>query len=249
MKNLKDNFSTQANSYAKFRPHYPDSLYEFIFNLAQNTDAAWDCGTGNGQVAVKLAEKFKKVYGSDISEQQLKNAVQKNNISYIHTRAEQTNLPENSIDLVTVAQAIHWFDFNAFYKEVTRVAKSNSIIVIWTYKLLNISTEIDLLIEEFYSKTIGSYWDPERRYIDEEYKTIPFPFKEITAPSFEITAQWDLRQLIGYLNTWSSVQKFIKEHKHNPVDLLESKIHSLWKTGEVKKVSFPLYTRIGRIEK
>jgi SAM-dependent methyltransferase len=249
VKNIKDNFSGHAQSYAKFRPSYPDDLYEFIFSQVKNFQSVWDCGTGNGQVALKLAEKFDKVYATDISGEQLKNAIQKNNISYIQTRAEQTKFSENSIDLITVAQAIHWFDFNAFYEEVRRVAVPNAIIAVWGYCLLKISPEIDELILEFYNGTIGKYWDSERSLVDQGYRTIPFPFKEVKAPSFEITVNWNCDQLFGYLNTWSSVQKYIKENKSNPVDLLENRIRPLWKATELKRIAFPLFTRIGSIEK
>lgn len=178
MKETKDNFSTQSGHYAKYRPVYPEALYSFIYNQIKEFNTAWDCGTGNGQVASVLSDKFDKVYATDISKNQLQNAVAKENITYIQARAEHTPIADRSIDLITVAQAIHWFDFNAFYQEVSRVAKPGALLAAWGYGLLSVSPELDPIIEEFYADILGSYWDDERSYLDESYRTIPFPFKE-----------------------------------------------------------------------
>lgn len=248
MKNIKDNFSSHAKNYFQFRPHYPDSLYSFIYAEVSNFNSAWDCGTGNGQVAHKLSEKFQKVFATDISEQQLKNAIPKNNITYFITRAEKTNFPDNTFDLITVAQALHWFDLKEFYKEVHRVAKHDSVIAVLGYKLLNVSPEIDSIILDFYNNTVGKFWDVERRLVDEEYKTIFFPFEEIQTPSFQITVSWKIEQLLNYLSTWSSVQKFIKENKSNPIDIISPQIKSLWEKEEAKEICFPVFMRMGKIK-
>ncbi|HEV8537697.1 MAG TPA: class I SAM-dependent methyltransferase, partial [Bacteroidota bacterium] len=223
MKSVKDKFSAQADPYAKFRPRYPEDLYAFLLGLPTEFTSAWDCGTGNGQVAGKLAEKFERVYATDISKQQLDNAVRKPNIRYDVARAEQTSLPPASIDLITSAQAIHWFDFDAFYAEVRRVAKPRAIIAAWAYNRISISSAIDPIIDDLYHNTLGSYWDPERKFVDENYESIPFPFNEIEAPRLQITASWRFEQVIGYLNSWSSVQNYIKQHLRNPVDAVEKK--------------------------
>lgn len=162
MKLVKDNFSRQVSDYKNFRPHYPEALYSYLFSQVQNTETAWDCGTGNGQVAIHIAEHFETVYATDSSAQQLSNAEQRENIRYLQARAKATPLAAASIDLVTVVQAIHWFDFEAFYKEVRRVARPEALLAVWGYGLIKISAAIDPLLQQLYSHTLGPYWDAER---------------------------------------------------------------------------------------
>lgn len=145
MKALKDHFSTQAEVYATFRPRYPDALFEFLFSVTTQKETSWDCGTGNGQVAVKLAERFHLVYATDISERQLSNALERENVTYLVGRAEETTISDGSINLTTVAQALHWFDTEAFYREVHRVATPQAVIAVWGYNLLRVSPAIDAL--------------------------------------------------------------------------------------------------------
>lgn len=240
----KDLFSNHANQYAAFRPTYPKELYDFIFNCVKSFETAWDAGTGNGQVARDLSKKFAKVFATDISAKQIENAYQGKNIFYSQA-GETASFPENSFDLICVAQAIHWFDREKFYDEVRRVAKADGIIAVWGYGLLSVSPKIDLLIRDFYISIIGSYWDKERRLVDEEYKTIFFPFAEIKTPEFSFSFHWTLVELQGYLNTWSSVQKFIRENKSNPVDSLINQIKTLW-SSEKMKIIFPLFLRLGK---
>lgn len=248
MKPTKDNFSTQASTYQKFRPIYPSSLYHEIFHHVPDTKTAWDCGTGNGQVALVLADHFAKVAATDISEKQLKNAPAKSNIEYQCCRAEQTNFPNHYFDLITVAQAIHWFDFNPFFEEVKRVAQPGGLLAVWGYGLLRINPNINERIDHFYKNIIGEYWDAERKLVDESYSTIPFPFPEIkTSHSFYIETEWNRSQLEGYLNTWSSVQKYIAKNNSNPVDSFMSEIISVWPEDEIKQVRFPLFLRLGRV--
>jgi ubiquinone/menaquinone biosynthesis C-methylase UbiE len=245
---MKDLFSQYSKEYAAFRPTYPKELFGFIFNHVTNFDMAWDCATGNGQAAKELASRFKKVYATDISEKQLENAPQRDTIVYSVSRAEKTSFPANSFDLITVAQAIHWFDFDLFYKEAERVAKPNAAIAIWGYGLLSIDPIIDKKSSEFYKNVIGPYWDKERRFIDEKYQTIPFPFEEVKSPELNFTLQWTIEELQGYLSTWSAVQKFIKANQIDPVKELIDSIKPNW-SGEKQGVRFPLFLRVGTIRK
>lgn len=246
---MKDNFSKQSNAYAKYRPTYPQELYDFILSKVKQRDIAWDCGTGNGQTAKELSKYFKKVFATDISEKQIQNAHTAENIFYSVQSAEQTNFSNNSFDLVTVSQALHWFDVNKFYTEVKRVAKPNSWIAVWMYSLANISFEIDKLINvKHYKETLGSYWDYERKFVDDEYKTLPFSFKEIQCPIFKMKFEWTLQELEGYLNTWSALQKFIAKNNYNPVDKLISEIKPFC-GKKTMHVVFPVYMRMGQIEK
>lgn len=243
---MKDNFSTQAKSYSKYRPYYPPEMIEYIVSFAAAKNNALDVATGNGQVAGELAKYFKQVYATDISEKQLENAVKAENIIYKAERAEDTSFGESQFDLITVAQAIHWFDFDAFYKEVYRILKPDGIFAVLGYGLFNATGEADKLLKHFYEDITGPYWDTERRYLDENYTTIPFPFNEIEVKQFTNEFIWTFDQLTGYLETWSAVQHYIKKNGANPVDLIRDELKEYWEKSD-RKVTFPLLLRIGKL--
>ena len=245
---MKDNFSIQSDDYLKFRPTYPSAFFEYLNSIIPTKQNAWDCGTGNGQVARELSKTFEMVYATDISASQISQAPKKSNIKYSIQPAEKTNFNNEYFDLIVVAQAVHWFDFYKFYKEVRRTGKVHAKICILGYGLIEISPHIDNIIATFYTRTIGAYWDKERTYIDKHYKTIPFPFNEIQTPTFENKHQWSLEHFMGYLNTWSAVKHFIKQHNYNPVEALQIQLKPYWKNGEIKEVKFPILLRIGKIE-
>jgi SAM-dependent methyltransferase len=247
MKQPLDNFSQGGAEYAAFRPDSPDELFVYLYRRIKNFDTAWDCGTGNGQAAVKLAERFKKVYATDISKDQLDNAPQKDNIIYLNERAEETSIPDNTADLVTVAQALHWFDFTPFYKEVERIAKPGALFAAWTYTRLTITPQIDNIITHLYADITRQYWDAQRDYVDEEYKTIPFPFTEIKVPPFHIVKSLDLEQVAGYLRTWSGVQHYKQKHKKDPVDTIMTALSQEWGGYGPREVTWPVIARVGII--
>ena len=226
---MKDNFSTNSADYAKYRPRYPDELLEFILRFVTCKSQAWDCATGNGQTAAVLARHFEKVYATDISFSQLNNAVKVSNIKYIVEASEQTSIPDNSIDLVTVSQALHWFNIDKFYAEVRRVSKPTGIIAVWTYRLLKIDVGTDKLIDRFHFETLANYWDYERVHVNNGYINIHFTMLE------------------GYLNTWSAVPKFISENNYNPVTDLIQIIKRNWAAGDFRSVRFPLTLKIGSV--
>ncbi len=246
---MKDNFSTHSDQYAKFRPEYPRELFDFIDALNIHKENAWDCGTGNGQVAATLSESFKHVFATDISESQLQNAVQKPNITYSVQAAEQTDFPDNFFDLIVVAQAIHWFDFDQFYREVRRTARANAFLVVTGYGLLRVSEEVDEVIAHFYNEIIGKYWDKERKYIDENYQTIPFPFEEMAVPEFRNEKEWRFEHLVGYLKTWSAVKHYEKQQGVNPVDVIAEDLKTAWGDAETRKIYFPILLRVADFEK
>jgi ubiquinone/menaquinone biosynthesis C-methylase UbiE len=245
---MKDNFSKQADIYAKYRPQYPQQLFDFILRHVDKRQTAWDCATGNGQSAKVLAKYFEKIFATDISQKQIDNAEQAANIYYSVQPSEQTNFADNTFDLITVSQALHWFATDKFYNELNRIAKRGSVFAAWSYSLLYVSPEINKQIRSFYTNIIGPYWDFERKYVDEEYKTIPFPFSEITTPDFNMEYYWTIEELEGYISTWSALQKFISANNHNPVPEVVNRIRPHWK-NERMKISFPLHLRTGRIEK
>lgn len=246
---MKDNFSAQADLYATFRPKYPKALYDFLYGKITYFDAALDCATGSGQVAIALADRFKEVYATDISEKQLSLAPKKGNIFYKVERAEHTEFAGDRFDLITVAQAIHWFQFEAFYKEVKRILKPGGIIAVIGYGGINVNDKVEPWLLHYYKDITGPYWDKERKYIDEAYKTIPFPFEEIEAPSFAMEYEWKRDQFIGYLNTWSSVQHYIKQNGMHPLsEELLQQLFAVWPDDVSYTVKFPLLLRVGMNE-
>ena len=249
MMNFKDHFSKQATDYAKYRPGYPQELFAYLASLCRERATAWDCGTGNGQAALHLREHFQIVIATDPSEKQIKNAVPHERIFYQISRAEKTAIKSNTIDLITVAQAIHWFDFPEFYKEVRRVSKPGGILAVWCYGLLKVSAEIDAAINQFYNDTVGAYWPPERKWVDENYRTLPLPFQETTSPPFFMSDNWNLLEMLGYLNTWSAVQYFINANGFNPVEKLIERLQPLWgMESQKRKITWPLHLRIGKVQ-
>ena len=247
MKPSKDNFSEQSASYKKFRPTYPSVLYEEILSHVNIKDKCWDCGTGNGQVAIALAPYFHQVHATDLSENQLRQAPQLPNISYKAIRAEDTNFPDDYFDLITVAQAIHWFDHAAFEREAKRVLKSGGVLAVWGYGVLRIDEHINPIIDDFYTKVVGKYWDPERKHIDNHYAEIQMYMQEIAVKkTFNISVSWDLSELEGYFNTWSSVRHYRKAHENNPVDGLIKQIRELWRRKNNMQVRFPLFLKMWR---
>jgi ubiquinone/menaquinone biosynthesis C-methylase UbiE len=244
---MKDNFSSHSDKYLKFRPTYPPDFFDYLNSIVSNKQKAWDCGTGNGQVAYELAKFFETVDATDISQSQIENALQSDNIKYSVQPAEKTDFENNRFDLIIVAQAIHWFDFEKFYSEVRRTAKKDALICVVGYGRIKLSEQIDDLISNFYTNVIGKYWDKERLHIDKNYETILFPFDELKTPKFENKHKWTLEHLIGYINTWSAVKHFINQNGYNPTDKLQSEIEQFWNSEEEKEVTFPILLRIGRI--
>jgi len=242
---LKDNFSSKSANYKKFRPGYPYEVYDFIKSNLSAFESAWDCGTGNGQVAGIIAEFFNSVEATDISENQIKNAVKKSNITYSIQPAEATNFNRDQFDLIISAQAVHWFDFDKFYAEVKRCLKPDGLLVIMGYGLFTSNPETNEVIADFYDTIIGPYWNPERTYLDEQYHTIPFPFNEVKAPKFFQVYEWDIEHLLGYLNTWSAVKHYERKEGENPVALIEAKLRDAF--GKKNQIVFPILFRMGKI--
>jgi SAM-dependent methyltransferase len=243
---VKDRFSQHASQYAAFRPTYPKELYDFILSHARGRDTAWDCACGNGQIARDLAPYFRRIEATDISQTQLDNAFRAPNIHYSIASAEKTPFSDGTFDLITVGQSMHWFHAGEFFKEVGRVGKVGGIVAYWGYALFRVNPAIDKLVDNFYVNVIGSYWDPERKLIDEHYRSIDFPFERIAAPAFDFSFSWSLETLEGYITTWSAVQKFLTENGHNPVADLIDALRPLWPNAECK-VTFPLFVTVGRI--
>ena len=246
----KDLFSKQSDLYARYRPTYPKELYEYILSFVKEKNTVWDCATGNGQAAVVLADHFKKVIATDISAAQIEKATLKENIEYLVCPAESTLFADNTFDLVTVAQAYHWIKWAEFRKEATRVCKPKAIIAIWTYNRNKIGDKkIDDAIFSFYENVTKPFWDYERKYVEELYETVEFDYELLPVKDFETTLNWQREDMIGYISSWSAIQKYIKVNGHSPIPVIKEEINKLWPEGEVKKVSFPIYLKLGRVVK
>lgn len=242
---MKDNFSAQAAGYATYRPHYPPEMIQYILSYTAGRQKALDLATGNGQVAAAIAPYFSEVYATDISAKQLENAKKAHNIYYSVGSAEDTGFKNQSFDLITVAQAIHWFSFDVFYPELRRILKPDGLFAVLGYGLLSTNPAANAIIQHLYKDILGTYWDAERHYVDENYTTIPFPLQEIATEKFYNHFTWSFEQLIGYFNTWSAVQHYIKEQGKNPVDSIQQELRAVWQASD-KQVIFPLLLRLGR---
>lgn len=245
--NFEDHFSVNSKAYGKYRPNYPAVLFEFLSSITPGHDLAWDCATGSGQAALGLVKYFHKVIATDASARQIENATHHEKISYQVAPAHRTTIQTESIDLITVAQALHWFEFDRFYKEAKRVLKQNGIIAVWTYNLLTISPEIDRFIQFFYSNVVGEFWPPERKLVETGYENIPFPFDRLPSPSFRMSAKWTVRQFMGYLGTWSAVMRYREDRGQDPVESIEKELTRFWdhRSG-VMDIYWPLSVMVGK---
>lgn len=245
---FKDLFSERSSDYAKYRPTYPSELFDYLSDLCAERQVAWDVATGNGQAALSLAERFDTVVATDASEKQISLAVSLPRITYKICKAEDSGLAPKSVNLITVAQALHWIRPESFSREVSRVAKNdNSILAVWGYAVTQISPEIDKVLHEFAEEIVGPYWEPERRYVDTHYADYPIPFEEIPARRFEMTVEWSLEQTVGYLSTWSSVQKATKVLGLSPIENIRDRLHNAWGEIHFRTARWDLRPRVFRV--
>ena len=244
---FQDHFSRVSNLYADFRPQYPPQLFDYLAESAGRS-VAWDCAAGTGQATVDLARRFDRVIATDASPEQIAAAKPTSNVEYRVATAEQSGLPDSCADLVTVAQALHWFDLPRFYAEARRVLRPGGVLAVWAYGINTVeSAAINEIVQDFYSNVVGPYWPPERKFVEEGYRTLPFPFAEVHPPAFHMHARWTLEQLIGYFSTWSATNRFIKERGENPLTPLAASLRRAWGNEDISRVvTWPLSLRVGR---
>jgi SAM-dependent methyltransferase len=243
---FKDYFSRQAADYAKFRPGYPQELFDYLGSIAPSRQLAWDCGTGNGQAAVGLATVFDRVIATDASEKQIANAQPHARVEYRVAPAEDAGIDSEIVDLIMVAQALHWLDLGRFYAEVKRVLKPRGVFAASAYRFFHITPEIDQLVNHrYHDKIVGPFW-PQERELVEKFEELPFPFAEIQTPSFEMIAQWNLEHLVGYLWSWSATQRFIAAKDSDPLDEIADELRAAWGNAkQTRRVIWPLTLRVG----
>jgi len=240
-------FSQNPDQYARYRPTYPRELLVYLSGLAAHRDLAWDCATGNGQSAVACAEFFAHVEATDISAAQIRNQIEHPRVHYSVAPAEQTRFANSSFDLITVAQAWHWFDQQKFQSEVHRVLKPNGIFAAWGYGFFSIQPDVDAIIEQNLYPVLDPLWAEGNRLLLDGYRTLTLPVDEIADPPvFEIKLEWTLAHVLDYLRTWSAVKRHVAERGSDPVSMLEARLESVW--GDplaARSVRMPLFCRVG----
>ncbi len=243
---FRDHFSSHAENYARWRPGYPPELYEWLASLVEHHDLAWDCATGNGQAARGLAGHFGRVVATDASLDQLAHReASAPSIAFHAAEATHSALAPGSVDLVSVAQAIHWFDLEPFEAEVRRVLRPGGVLAAWTYQRFRIEPAIDEVVTAFAEGTVGPFWPPQRRHVDARYATLGLSLDPIEAPEISMLASWTFEQLMAYVRTWSAVRRWWEEHGRDPVVDLERELEPLWAPREgVKEIRW----RMGFLE-
>lgn len=247
MSTFSDYFSESAKQYSTYRPLYPPELFEWLASEASGHDRAWDCGTGSGQAAGGLCGHFREVMATDPSVAQLANAVRVDGVFYLAATAEDSPIRRASVQLVSVAQALHWFDLPRFYEEATRVLVPGGLVAVWSYGVFSVDTSMAPAIRRFHGETLGPWWPKERSIVESGYATLPFPFAEVGPPAVDMEARWTLGQLEGYVNSWSAVTRCVRATGVSPVPAFIREIEGLWGTrAEGRTVRWPLEIRAGR---
>ncbi|MGE5176132.1 MAG: class I SAM-dependent methyltransferase [Hyphomicrobiales bacterium] len=248
MKRFDDRFSAQADAYARFRPRYPRALFDHLASLTPGRRLAWDCGTGSGQAARALADRFERVVATDASAEQLEHAAAHPRIEYRAARAEDVVLEPGSVDLVTVATAVHWFDFDAFYAAVRRAGRPDGILAVWTYHLPVTDPALDQVLSRYYWDVLAGHWPEKFRYVEDHYRSLPFPFRELPAPEFAIRAVWTRARLEGFLESWSATQAYRKARGTDPLAEIRDALAAAWGAPDRRRaIRWPLYLRVGTI--
>lgn len=246
---FNDHFSRQSRAYADYRPTYPKALAKYLAGVSPGRLVAWDCGTGSGQAAALLAEEFDRVVATDASAQQIANATPVARVEFAVADAASSGLPDHSCDLVTVAQAAHWFDLPAFYAEARRVLRPRGVIAVWCY--VGAQTDSPLVndcLHEFQYGRVEAYWPPGRELVDTRYETLAFPFERLAAPRFAMSAEWTRDAVLGYVSSWSAVVRCREQEGVDPLPELVEALAPLWPdAAEVREVRWPIYLLLGRV--
>jgi SAM-dependent methyltransferase len=241
---FKDHFSGHADAYARARPTYPAALYDFLHECSADHSLAWDCATGNGQAARMLGARFKNVIATDASATQVAAAEPCSNVEFRVAPAEASGLPAASIDLVTVAQALHWFDIERFFDECARVLKPGGVLAVWCYGTCMIEPACDRIVHGLYER-LSPWWPPERRIVERGYSDIDLPFEAFPCPRFEMTVDWSAADMLDYIATWSASQHCLRDTGDDPVAAIRDELHAAW--GEARRaVHWPLYLKAAR---
>ena len=236
---FKDHFSDRSADYARYRPRYPDALFRYLADLVRDHRLAWDCATGSGQSALGLVPYFDRVIATDASAAQIDAAIAHDRITYRVATAEQSGLEDGSTDLVTVAQALHWFDLPQFFAEAERVVRSGGVVATWSYRLCRVDEAVDAVIAHLYAGIVDAFWPSERHIVDTAYADIEYPLPLLDAPEFELSVSWTVDDMLGYMRTWSASKRHAKRHGRDPVAMIEAEVRETWGDG-VRNAIWPL---------
>ncbi len=245
---VTDLFSDASDRYAAARPQYPRELYQFLASLVDQPDRVWDCGAGNGQAAVGLAEFFVEVYATDVSQQQIDHAIPHPKVIYSAQPAEVTQFPDQFFDAITVAQALHWFNYELFWPEVKRVLKVGGVFAAWGYDWPSVSPEVDQIINTEIRDVILPFWAPQICHLWAKYQDLEFPFTPIETPCFQIQLCWSLSDLLDYLSTWSATRQCIQSQGDGFFRSAQKHLAEVWGAEEQRAVTMNLHLRFGRNE-
>jgi SAM-dependent methyltransferase len=247
-------FASVAREYANFRPGYPPELFGWLAGAVPALDAAWDAGCGSGQASIALAAHFAAVYATDVAPEQIAAAQQHPRVRYSVAPAENCGLADASVDLVTVAQALHWFDVERFHAEARRVARPGALLAVWCYPRPEfVEPALDRVFLDFYANVVGPYWPPERKHVEANYTTLPAPpkefgFEELPLPAFGLELHWNLEQVIGYVSSWSATAQYRQKLGHDPVPKLRESLRPVWPGGDARaELRMPLGLRVARL--
>lgn len=240
-------FGPRAPLYRAARPTYPPALFHFLAILAPSTRQAWDCATGNGQAATMLADRFATVCATDASAEMIADAEPHPRVRYAVAQYE-TGLADHSAGVVTVAQALHWLDVDAFMREARRVLVPDGLLAAWCYGRPRVELPIDEILDHFHDVIVGPYWPPERRHVEDQYRAIALPIDEYAVPPFEMTEDWTLAQLCSYVRSWSAVARCLEARGEEPVAQFEATIAEAWGEPRTRRrVRWPMHFRVGEV--
>lgn len=241
-------YSSYAQQYAQARPTYPVDLFSYLASLVKNRNLAWDCATGNGQAALALTKHFKQIIATDISAEQIKQAIPHPQVEYRVAKSEQSGLEDKSVDLVTVASALHWFDLDSFYTEVQRVVRPGGVLAAWSYHVGYVEPPFDELFLRFYQDVLYDYFAPGARLVDDRYENIMLPREAIDARQFYMIADWNLNQMLAFMRSWSGTQQYIQDRGKDPIELIGDELEEIWDNPDkVHTIRWPLFIRISRL--
>lgn len=241
-------FSPLAAEYARSRPRYPDELFDYLAGLVDRRELAWDAATGNGQAARSLVERFRRVVATDRSAEQLRHAFRHPRIDYRVVRSEQVELEPGSVDLVTVAAAIHWFDLERFAATLARVVRPGGVLAAWSYHVGRCNEPAGPILGRLYDALLAPYFAPGARLVDAGYATLELPGEPLAAPPFEARAEWSLADLRGFVASWSGTLAYRERHGRDPLETVAAELETAWgDPATVRTMRFPLHLRVSRL--
>lgn len=243
---FKDHFSTQSAGYAKYRPGYPASLFEYLASEAPALRCAWDCATGTGQAAVALTQHFERIIATDASAAQIAKANAASGIAYRVATAEHSGIADASVDLITVGQALHWFKLCEFLTEASRVLRDDGVLTVWCYELCHVNPDSDAIVDRLYRGSIADFWPPERSRIEAAYAGVQLPGVALDVPTFAMQSRWSVDDMLGYLRTWSACNRYMAKFQRDPVDDIEADLRAAW-GSELRNVTWPLTVKASRL--